>query len=102
MNRFQGFCCRSYPSPVALQVLQEYVHDLLLLQGHKCHIRAHVLVSGAVHVSIAEQCLVLPAVATFDADAGDDALVHATNHALWSKHKQTSTHTLPTLAASFL
>lgn len=71
-----------------MQVLQEYVKDLLLLQGHKCHIRVHVLVTGAVEVSIAEQCLVLPAVAAFDAAAGDDLLIHATNHAVWSKNSQ--------------
>ena len=69
-----------------VQVLQEYVPELLLLRGHKCHIRAHVLVTGAAQVGLADQCVVLPAVAPFNAAAGDDPLVHATNHAMWSKY----------------
>eukprot|EP00892_Ulva_mutabilis_P009121 jgi/Ulvmu1/6581/UM003_0218.1 len=64
-------------------VLQEYVPDLLLLNGHKCHLRAHVLATGALQVWLSSHCLVLPAVKPFDQNSDDDPLVHATNHALW-------------------
>lgn len=79
-----------------MQVLQEYVPDLLLLNGHKCHIRAHVLASGALTVWLSGHCLVLPAVKPFDPNCGDDPLVHVTNHAVWKQHQEA--HSVPASA----
>lgn len=86
-----------------MQVLQEYVPELLLLNGHKCHIRAHVLASGALTVWLSDHCLVLPAVKPFDPECGDDPLVHVTNHAVWKQHQDSHTATasaVPELGAS--
>jgi Tubulin-tyrosine ligase family len=71
----------------SVQVLQEYVPNLQLLHGRKCHVRAHVLVTGAVQVHFApEHCLVLSAAAPFSAGAGNDPRVHATNFAVCKQY----------------
>ena len=74
-------------------MLQEYVPDLLLLDGRKCHIRAHVLATGALQVWLSSHCLVLPAVKPFDELGPDDPLIHVTNHAVWKHHHRTNAST---------
>ena len=65
-------------------LLQEYIADLMLLDGRKNHLRAHVLALGDLEVFVHQHCLVLPAVAAFTADRGlvGDRFVHLSNQSV--------------------
>jgi len=62
-------------------LLQQYVKDLLLLDGRKCHLRVHAVAIGDSEVAVHRHSLVLPASLPFttDGDSLTNLLIHATN-----------------------